>query len=172
MAKSNRSEAKKPLSVGTDENIDNKIVKVLEETVTTEVMKRLGAPLQAVVHDAVAEAIVAASHVGDQPVKAVQAAQDDDPHRPRAGGRCAAVWDELDRLRAEDDVPMLSDIMKVGRQRKWNENNTRVEYYQWRKFHGIRGRLGSRKASPRRSVINVPSYRGPDRRSGASQVAA
>uniref|UniRef100_A0AAU7B8W5 Uncharacterized protein n=1 Tax=Pseudomonas phage BL5 TaxID=3109218 RepID=A0AAU7B8W5_9VIRU len=168
MAKSNRSEAKKPLSVGTDENIDNKIVKVLEETVTTEVMKRLGAPLQAVVHDAVAEAIVAASHVEDQPAKAVQAAQDADPHRPRAGGRCAAVWEELDRLRAEDDVPMLSDIMKVGRQRKWNENNTRVEYYQWRKFHGIRGRIGRRVGAPRRFPINVPGYSGPDRRASAS----
>jgi ribosomal protein L12E/L44/L45/RPP1/RPP2 len=174
MAKMNHRNTK-TLSMGTDETTDNKIVEVLEKTVTTEVTKRIGALLQAVVHDAVVEAIVAASHVGETPAEAApaepkqaQAAQGANPHRPRAGGRCAAVWDELDRLRAENDVPMLSDIMKVGRQRKWNENNTRVEYYQWRKFHGIRGRLGSRKAPPRRSVINVPSYRGPDRRSGAS----
>lgn len=173
MAKTTRSNTKQTLSIGAADDNDNKIVEVLEKTVTTEVMKRIGAPLQAVVHDAVVEAIVAASHVGEVPAQAAQAEpkqeQDADPHRPKAGGRCAAVWDELDRLRAEDDVPMLSDIMKVGRQRKWNENNTRVEYYQWRKFHGIRGRIGGiRVGAQRRFAINVPGYSGPDRRAGVS----
>jgi hypothetical protein len=164
MAKTTLSAAKQALTIGNDDN-DKKIVEVLEKTVTTEVMKRIGVPLQAVVHDAVVEAIAAASHTGEVPAQAEpKQVQSADVHRPKAGGRCAAVWDELDRIRTGNGVPMLSDIMKVGRHLKWNDNNTRVEYYAWRKFHGISGRIGRRTTSPRRFVINAPSYRGPDRR--------
>jgi hypothetical protein len=62
--------------------------------------------------------------------------------RPREGGKCAMVWSELDRLRAKkNDVPTLADIMVISNAEGWNENNTRVEYYNWRRAAGIHGRV-------------------------------
>lgn len=129
---------------------DDQLVKVLEQTVETEVLKRIGEPLRAVVHEAVREAIVAASHIEAPAAQAsaeeksfAPASEARDPHRPRAGGRCAAVWDELDRISGSKGVPSLKQILSVGKRRRWNENNTRVEYYQWCKFNGIQGRLSA-----------------------------
>jgi hypothetical protein len=64
------------------------------------------------------------------------------PRRPKRGGRCEAVWRELDRMEARRKaVPRLSEIRKAGARKGWNENNTRIEYYQWRRSKGIHGRL-------------------------------
>lgn len=162
--------------LGTETSpVDQKIVQVLEQTVETEVLKRIGEPLRAVVHDAVREAIVAASHVEEVPAEstAEEAARtSNEPRRPKAGGRCAAVWDELDQLHKDDGVPSLKQIMAVGKRRKWNENNTRVEYYQWRRAHGIHGRNPFAAASnevivDRRKSRSAGAYAGPERRIGS-----
>lgn len=62
---------------------------------------------------------------------------------PKAGGKCAAVWDELEKQfsREPNKIPALDDIMRVGKSHGWNSNNTRVEYYAWRRHKGIKGRV-------------------------------
>lgn len=62
------------------------------------------------------------------------------------GGLCRAVWDELNSMMTHDEatglanVPTVAQIKAVAKEKGWNENNASIEYYQWRKFHGITGR--------------------------------
>lgn len=62
---------------------------------------------------------------------------------PKAGGKCAAVWSQLDELakRYPGQVPKLTEVMNASRKAGWNDNNTRVEYYRWRRNRGIIGRI-------------------------------
>lgn len=61
--------------------------------------------------------------------------------RPSAGGRCRAVWDALDAYRAETNtVPDAKVVRELAADEGWNPNNASIEFYQWRKFHGITGR--------------------------------
>lgn len=62
------------------------------------------------------------------------------------GGLCRLVWDTLNSMMTHDEatglanVPTVADIKKVAEEKGWNVNNASIEYYQWRKFHGISGR--------------------------------
>jgi hypothetical protein len=62
------------------------------------------------------------------------------------GGLCRAVWDALDAMMKKDpatgatSVPSVADIKAHAEAQGWNVNNASIEYYQWRKFHGISGR--------------------------------
>lgn len=108
-------------------------VEVLEETTVNKILEMLEPSLREIVHKAVTEGVVHGNHT-DTPPRAV--------HRPKAGGRCAAVWDQLDAMKtASGVVPELQSILKVGKRKRWNANNTRVEYYAWRKAIGVSGRL-------------------------------
>lgn len=49
-----------------------------------------------------------------------------------SAGKCAAIWAELDRLRAAGKVPELEDVRKLGARKHWNENTTRIQFYRWR----------------------------------------
>lgn len=61
--------------------------------------------------------------------------------RPSAGGACRAVWDLCDELLKDTGViPTASIIKEAAVERGLNANNASIELYQWRKFHGIRGR--------------------------------
>jgi hypothetical protein len=60
---------------------------------------------------------------------------------PSGNGVCAQVWKALDRLSRRNPRPSITDILKVSSRKGWNNNNTRVEYYRWRKAHGITGRV-------------------------------
>lgn len=61
--------------------------------------------------------------------------------RPSAGGRCRAVWDALDAyLQETGDQPTAKDVKEIAADEGWNPNNASIEFYQWRKFHGIKGR--------------------------------
>jgi hypothetical protein len=61
--------------------------------------------------------------------------------RPSAGGKCRAVWDQLDELRASlGTVPSSKDVKVLAQQNGWNPNNASIEFYQWRKYNGIFGR--------------------------------
>jgi len=53
--------------------------------------------------------------------------------RPGPGGKCAAVWEYLDIYPTATAKEMREMAASAG----WNLNNTSIEYYQWRKFHGI-----------------------------------
>lgn len=62
--------------------------------------------------------------------------------RPSIGGACRAVWDALDAFRAEEGyVPTAKDVKALAADEGWNPNNASIEYYQWRKFNGITGRV-------------------------------
>lgn len=60
--------------------------------------------------------------------------------RPSAGGACRAVWDALDAMVAAGEQPTSKEVKALAEQNEWNANNASIEFYQWRKFHGIRGR--------------------------------
>lgn len=62
--------------------------------------------------------------------------------RPSAGGRCRAVWDELDAfVAARGEQPTSKDVKAIAAAQGWNANNASIEFYQWRKFNGITGRV-------------------------------
>jgi hypothetical protein len=56
--------------------------------------------------------------------------------RPSAGGKCAAVWDVCDKLVAEGITPTSAHMRQASTDNGWNENNTNIEFYRWRKFVG------------------------------------
>lgn len=61
--------------------------------------------------------------------------------RPSVGGACRAVWDLCDQLRKTTGaIPTASTIKEAAATAGLNANNASIELYQWRKFHGIRGR--------------------------------
>ena len=60
--------------------------------------------------------------------------------KPSAGGICRAVWDALDALVASGETPTAKSVKALAQEQGWNPNNASIEFYQWRKFHGIRGR--------------------------------
>lgn len=60
--------------------------------------------------------------------------------RPSVGGTCRAVWDAMDAMVESGKQPTAKDVKALAEERGWNPNNASIEFYQWRKFHGIRGR--------------------------------
>lgn len=58
--------------------------------------------------------------------------------RPSIGGKCRAIWDALDEYRAETgELPTSKTVKELAADSGWNPNNASIEFYQWRKFHGI-----------------------------------
>lgn len=53
--------------------------------------------------------------------------------RPAPGGLCAAVWEYLDKH--GNQTP--AELRPVAEAKGWNQNNTSLELYAWRKFNGI-----------------------------------
>jgi hypothetical protein len=63
--------------------------------------------------------------------------------RPRAGGKCARVWDIADSISKRTRKPAeLAAVLEQTDAEGLNAGNTRVEYQRWRKFNG----LGSSRA--------------------------
>lgn len=60
--------------------------------------------------------------------------------RPSIGGVCREIWDACDELYVDGKVPSLKEMKKVADAKGWSHVTTSVQYYQWRKFHGVRGR--------------------------------
>lgn len=60
--------------------------------------------------------------------------------RPSEGGMCRAVWDLCDALGDASNPPTVAAV-KAAAPSTLNATNVQIEYYQWRKFHGIRGRI-------------------------------
>lgn len=56
--------------------------------------------------------------------------------RPKDGGKCAAVWNELDKIAAQRN-PTMADVKKLAADNNWNATNASCEFYAWRKFNGI-----------------------------------
>lgn len=57
--------------------------------------------------------------------------------RPKAGGKCAEVWNWLDKNRSAT----LADVRAAAEKKGWNVNNAACELYAWRRFNGITGRV-------------------------------
>jgi len=55
---------------------------------------------------------------------------------PAEGGKCWTVWAELDKLVGKGAQPTLRQALGIAEANGWNLNNTRIEFYQWRHFHG------------------------------------
>lgn len=69
--------------------------------------------------------------------------------RPSAGGMCRAVWDACwAHQLASGEVPTAKWVKEKAVAEGWNPNNVSIEYYQWRKFNGISGRVAAPKPAP------------------------
>jgi hypothetical protein len=112
---------------------DEEMVKTLEQTLVGRVLKGLQGPLDEVVHNAVRSAILVAANSDNGATPKAKP----EISRPAAGGRCAKVWDTLDKMSAEGDVPSLQQIRKEARRRRWNKSTATIQYYRWRNAHGI-----------------------------------
>ena len=51
-------------------------------------------------------------------------------------GKCAEVWQALDDLLA-NELPTINTVRKLAQANNWNLNNATIEFYGWRKFHGL-----------------------------------
>jgi hypothetical protein len=58
--------------------------------------------------------------------------------RPSAGGVCRAIWDFCS---AQPKAPTLKEVKAEAAVQGWDLVTTSVQYYQWRKFSGIVGRI-------------------------------
>lgn len=54
------------------------------------------------------------------------------PKRPKAGGKCAAVWDYLDA----HPLTTVRELREAAVAQGWNANNATCELYAWRKATG------------------------------------
>ena len=62
--------------------------------------------------------------------------------RPSAGGLCRAVWDACwSHQEKTGEVPTAKQVKEIALAQGWNPNNASIEYYQWRKYNGISGRV-------------------------------
>lgn len=60
--------------------------------------------------------------------------------RPSQGTLCGAVWAKLDSIRESGRMPVAKELGELAIKNKWNPTNVVCEFYQWRRFNGIRGR--------------------------------
>ena len=74
--------------------------------------------------------------------------------RPSAGGLCRAVWDACWAHQAATATPPTAkEVKAIAETNGWNLNNASIEYYQWRKFNGITGRVS--KAAPAQAEVET-----------------
>lgn len=55
---------------------------------------------------------------------------------PLPGGRCDVVWKALDALHVKGK-DNLKELHKVSDRKKWNWNNSRTEFYRWKRFNDL-----------------------------------
>ena len=74
--------------------------------------------------------------------------------RPSAGGLCRAVWDACwAHQEITGTPPTAKEVKAIAETNGWNLNNASIEYYQWRKFNGITGRVA--KAAPAQAEVET-----------------
>ena len=54
---------------------------------------------------------------------------------PARNTKCGQIWQELDLLVVAGVQPTLNQIQRLGAAHGWNANNTKTEYYAWKRFH-------------------------------------
>lgn len=61
--------------------------------------------------------------------------------RPSEGGKCAAVWNEAERVYNETKMVPTPKVLKAwAEEGGYNLNNVAIELYRWRAFMGFKGR--------------------------------
>lgn len=77
--------------------------------------------------------------------------------RPSAGGMCRAVWDACwEHQKSTETVPTAQWVKATALEKGWNPNNASIEYYQWRKFNGISGRVAAPKPAVEAPAAEAP----------------
>lgn len=57
-------------------------------------------------------------------------------------GKCADVWNALDNM-LPNGVPTIGNVRDLAKSNGWNINNATIEFYAWRKFHGLNNKGGN-----------------------------
>mgnify|MGYP007125531640 FL=1 len=57
-------------------------------------------------------------------------------------GKCADVWNALDNM-LPNNVPTIGNVRDLAKANGWNINNATIEFYAWRKFHGLNNKGGN-----------------------------
>ncbi|HCO1428349.1 TPA: hypothetical protein N7L69_002275 [Escherichia coli] len=57
-------------------------------------------------------------------------------------GKCADVWNALDNM-LPNGVPTIGNVRDLAKANGWNINNATIEFYAWRKFHGLNNKGGN-----------------------------
>jgi hypothetical protein len=66
--------------------------------------------------------------------------------RPRPNTLCGKAWVIFDSVSQKNGHPAsIREALDIARQQGLNEGNVRAEFYQWRKFNGIGGRISRSK---------------------------
>ena len=60
--------------------------------------------------------------------------------RPRAGGKCAAVWEALDVVMANGVAPTAARVREMAAEHGFDVTTSQVQFYRWRRYNGIKGR--------------------------------
>lgn len=62
--------------------------------------------------------------------------------RPSAGGVCRAIWDAAANfMEVNKRCPKLKEMKAIATENQWDLTTTSIQYYTWRKFMGIEGRV-------------------------------
>lgn len=61
--------------------------------------------------------------------------------RPAGSGACAQVWAICDAINNVGRTPQIKDVKAQAAAQGLDATTTQVQYYRWRKHHGIKGRL-------------------------------
>lgn len=71
--------------------------------------------------------------------------------RPAPGGRCAAVWQALDKMHAGGMEPTTKQVRELAVAKHWSENNAVCELSRWRRYMGV-GRTHNMKPKKRQKA--------------------
>lgn len=99
----------------------------LKDAIKRQVMDKLEQTLDIVIPREVRNAMLKATPARASHLRPVEPAI-----TAPQGEKCAAIWHELDRLKAAGKEPDLEGIRKIGAKKHWNEHTTRIQFYRWR----------------------------------------
>lgn len=139
----------------------------IEREVEASVLAKMGPAIHEAIQAGVQQALAKALQAPHGRI--VTREQRNEVKRPKEGGRCDAVWRALDEMRARGKTTDLHNIIELAKERKWNTNNARVEFYQWRRFNGMTTPRGAASVQASSAVANSvqANRRSADRRASA-----
>ncbi|MHB1358765.1 MAG: hypothetical protein ACYCWC_04200 [Rhodocyclaceae bacterium] len=85
---------------------------------------------------ATADAVVTTSKPKKAAAPKVERIEQNGIKRP-GPGKCLEVWEWLDA----NPTATVKQVREVAPSKGWNESNCQIEFYQWRRFNGISGRV-------------------------------